>query len=171
VTENPYAAPPTISDAEFGPAEMQIASQRRRFLNFIVDSIIARILAEAAGFGVGIAYGVWRAMIGRPVTQADLPNLWIAGFVVGTMVVVGYYLTTEGLFQRSLAKFLTGTIVVDTRGGRPTFKQTLGRSFARLIPFEPFSFFGGPNPVGWHDSLSGTRVVRRVEPTRRTAAD
>jgi uncharacterized RDD family membrane protein YckC len=76
------------------------------------------------------------------------------------MAFVAYFLATEGLFQRSLAKFLTGTIVVDTEGRRPTFKQTLGRSFACLIPFEPFSFLGGSNPVGWHDSLSGTRVVR-----------
>ena len=30
---------------------------------------------------------------------------------------------------------------------------------ARFIPFEPFSFLGGGGN-GWHDSLSGRRVVR-----------
>jgi hypothetical protein len=37
----------------------------------------------------------------------------------------------------------------------------LGRSAARSIPFEPFSFLGG-QPTGWHDRLSETRVVRKA---------
>ena len=44
-------------------------------------------------------------------------------------------------------------------GRTPRFPQILGRSLARLIPFEAFSFFGALG-VGWHDSFSNTRVIR-----------
>jgi hypothetical protein len=42
---------------------------------------------------------------------------------------------------------------------QPTLPHLLGRTFSRIIPFEPFSFLDKNHPVGWHDSLSGTRVV------------
>jgi len=34
-----------------------------------------------------------------------------------------------------------------------------GRTLCRYIPFEPFSFLGN-KPIGWHDSLSKTLVVK-----------
>jgi uncharacterized RDD family membrane protein YckC len=83
----------------------------------------------------------------------------VVGFFLGILVAVGYFVLTEALFQRTLAKFITGTRVVTADGTQPSFGQIVGRSFARMIPFEAFSFLGSPNPVGWHDSLSGTRVV------------
>jgi len=85
--------------------------------------------------------------------------LQLAGFVIRLMVWLGYFVFMESLFQRTLAKLLTGTIVVTENGARPSFAQILGRSFSRLIPFEAFSFLGGNHPVGWHNSLSRTRVV------------
>ena len=91
----------------------------------------------------------------------DKPRSRLArGIIAGGLVVaLGYFAFTEALFQRTLAKFLTGTRVVRADGTRPSFAQILGRSFARFIPFEAFSFLFGSHPVGWHDSLSGTRVV------------
>jgi uncharacterized RDD family membrane protein YckC len=59
---------------------------------------------------------------------------------------------------RTLGKLITRTSVVDAEGRRPTFKQVLGRTFSRIIPFEPFSFFG-KDARGWHDSMSNTFVV------------
>ena len=77
---------------------------------------------------------------------------------MGLLAIVAYFVICETAFQRTIGKLVTGTIVVNEFGGRPCFKQIVGRSFARFIPFEPLSFFG-KEPVGWHDSLSGTRVV------------
>jgi uncharacterized RDD family membrane protein YckC len=83
------------------------------------------------------------------------------GYLLGITMLLGYYIVMEGMFQRTIGKMITGTRVVRIDGGRPSLGQVVGRTFARLIPFEAFSFLGGNGyPVGWHDSLSGTRVVR-----------
>ena len=70
---------------------------------------------------------------------------------------MGYYCFFEGIWGRTPGKFLIGTKVVDEEGDPPSFGQIVGRSACRLIPFEPFSFFGAR---GWHDSISHTYVVR-----------
>jgi uncharacterized RDD family membrane protein YckC len=74
----------------------------------------------------------------------------------------------EWLTGRSLGKLATGTRVIAAEGGPPSFARVLGRTLARFIPFEAFSFLTDRDgrPVGWHDSLSRTRVVRvRPRPT------
>lgn len=70
-----------------------------------------------------------------------------------------YYVFFESLTGRTPGKLLTGTRVVDEQGQKPSFGQILGRSLARMLPFEPLSFFGAENR-GWHDSLSKTYVVK-----------
>ena len=60
--------------------------------------------------------------------------------------------------QRTLAKFITGTKVVTAKRDRPSIGQILGRTLSRYIPFEAFSCLDR-RPIGWHDSLSGTRVI------------
>jgi uncharacterized RDD family membrane protein YckC len=70
-----------------------------------------------------------------------------------------YYILMEGIFGRTLGKLITGTVVVDGFGNKPSFGKIIGRSFARLIPFEAFSFLGSTGR-GWHDSLTDTYVVK-----------
>jgi uncharacterized RDD family membrane protein YckC len=80
--------------------------------------------------------------------------------LLGLLTVLFYYIGMESLFGKTFGKFITRTRVVNSAGGPPSFGQVVGRSLARFIPFEAFSFFGGKgHPVGWHDSLSNTRVV------------
>jgi len=68
-----------------------------------------------------------------------------------------YYLFFEGFFQATPVKFLTGTRVVHSETlEKPRFSQIAGRSLARHIPFDAFSFLG---TTGWHDSASNTSVV------------
>jgi uncharacterized RDD family membrane protein YckC len=73
-----------------------------------------------------------------------------------------YYTFMESTLGRSLGKLITGTKVINLEGKRPKPLTILGRSFARLVPFEPFSFFG--NERGWHDRWSDTRVVDMRKP-------
>jgi uncharacterized RDD family membrane protein YckC len=74
-----------------------------------------------------------------------------------------YYGVPEHLWGKSFGKLITRTFVMSTDGGRPSGAQIFRRTLCRFIPFEPFSIlFGGEYPVGWHDSLSGTRVVNKA---------
>lgn len=68
-----------------------------------------------------------------------------------------HYVLFEAIFGRTPGKLITGT---RTRvvTAKPGFGQIIGRRFARLVPFEPFSFLVSSG--GWHDRWSGTRVVR-----------
>lgn len=77
---------------------------------------------------------------------------WVGG-------IIFYYLFFEGLFGRTLGKFITGTRVVATDDRKPNFGQIFGRTLVRLVPFEVFSFMG-TDPQGWHDKWSGTMVVQ-----------
>jgi uncharacterized RDD family membrane protein YckC len=146
--------PEIITDRVSAPA-----SRGKRFINLIVDNIVIQVLSTVAGVVLGVIYGAFLVASGGTISQDDEAILNLVGFAVGVLVAVSYFVVMEALFQRTIAKFLTGTRVVTPDGGRPSFGQIVGRSFARLIPFEAFSFLGSANPIGWHDSLSGTRVV------------
>jgi uncharacterized RDD family membrane protein YckC len=84
----------------------------------------------------------------------------LVDYLISFAVFLLYYISQELLFGQTLAKRITNTKVVRTDAAPLTAGQVIGRTFARAIPFEPFSFFGSNGfPIGWHDSLSGTRVV------------
>lgn len=143
-TRNPYAAPQADVHAaqtfESGD-EVVDASLGLRFANFALDSIFRIVALVALG-----------------AIMAAVPNESIR-LTVTMIALVGYHVIFETLTGRTPAKYLTGTRVVDQMGGKASFLQILGRSAARFLPFEPFSFLGSSHR-GWHDSLSRTRVVR-----------
>jgi uncharacterized RDD family membrane protein YckC len=147
-SQNPFQSPlaPTFLDntAQEKPI---VASQGQRFLNLLVDQVCC--------FALSFCIGIVLAVLGAQEVLESVPNL-----LFGMAIMLVYYIPQEMLFGRTIAKLLTGTKVVAIDGSTATFGQILGRTFARMIPFEAFSYFGGKQPVGWHDSLSGTRVVR-----------
>lgn len=156
MSRSPYAPPASSYIPQSKPGKFELASKGQRFANFFVDGIIVRIIS----FCFGLALGVVFLATGQPLEALDEPAFDIIAFLIGLCVVIGYYFVTELALDKTLAKFLTGTRVVSENGGKPTAGQILGRSAARLIPFEPFSVLFHSEGIGWHDSLSGTRVVR-----------
>jgi|ERR1051326_3275697 uncharacterized RDD family membrane protein YckC len=123
----------------------RLASQGKRFANSLIDGLAIYGLAFIAGMLLGVTGNV------EIMREPMMPNL------IGFLLVMCYYIIAEGFFGRTIGKAVTRTRVVDASGGPPSFGQVVGRSFSRLIPFEAFSFLA--NPVGWHDSISGTYVI------------
>jgi len=157
---NPYMSP--ISEEPTGSADLDalagglpIASQGKRFLNYIIDHILVQVLSGAAGY----LFGSLTVRANPQMTSDDVAAMQVGGFIIGLLIAIAYYLVMELACQRTIAKFITGTRVVTVDGGTPTFGQILGRTLSRMVPFEPFSFLFGQPPVGWHDSWSGTRVI------------
>ncbi len=75
------------------------------------------------------------------------------------LLYLAYCILLEGVFYRTIGKFITGTIVLSTKTyEKPSFGQIFRRSFSRLIPFEALSFIS-EKPWGWHDSISDTMVT------------
>lgn len=123
-----------------------LASTGNRLANYFLDSIGLNILM----YFIMFLFGGAASVMGEEIL--------LVAVVAVLLCVPGYYIGFEYLLGKTPAKFLTKTKVVDMNGQKPTIGAIVGRSFARMIPFEPFSFLGS-RPVGWHDSLSGTRVV------------
>lgn len=158
---NPYAAP-SASGADPFSADMQLtsgpphASQNKRFANYFIDNIVLRILA----LGVGLVFGfLWAMSNGGGVNPNDEIMFDVIGFLVGILSTLTYYAALEAIFGVTLGKLITGTRVVHTDGSRASVSQILGRSLARMIPFEPLSYLFGDKTLGWHDTMSNTKVV------------
>lgn len=142
--DSPYAPPASRLDT--GPPEKErLASTGQRFADYLVDYVTMVVLYVVLGSVTGVLDGQTR---GESV-------------LLSSVLFLFYYAVLESLFGTTVGKLLTGVRVVSEDGGEPSLAQILGRTFARMIPFEPFSLLGGQGrPVGWHDSLSRTRVIR-----------
>ncbi|QEG22526.1 RDD family protein [Mariniblastus fucicola] len=154
VVSNPY-----IQTLPKGPAagskpkgqsgkRLRNASLGKRFGTNFIDGLFMQLLGVPIGMGCGFVL---------PPEIAPLIAL-----LLSMVFFLGYYILLEATCGRTIGKMLFGTKVVSEDGSRATFLQVVGRTFCRMIPFEPFSFFfgdTGSGPSGWHDSLPGTRVI------------
>ena len=148
---NPYAAPSNSQHESHEPLPGVIvpAGQGARFLNLIIDYFVQ--------FGISFAFGVIVVVI-RGQAGVDFIDSTPV-IVIGTTILLLYYFVCEATTSRTLGKLITGTKVVNANGGKASLGQIAGRTFARLIPFEAFSFLGTPTR-GWHDSLPKTFVIK-----------
>ena len=154
--DNPYRSPASAVAEVHAAQAMVDAGKWRRFFNLVLDQIAIIVVVFAMTLIAVVAGG-------------DAALEWIEGMgfwreqLLGIGLMVAYYSVMEGLFGLTIGKWITGTRVVDERGGPPSWRQAVLRSLARLIPFEAFSvLFGEDGAVrGWHDSLPRTRVVMR----------
>ncbi|MFP9114026.1 RDD family protein [Flavobacterium sp. RHBU_3] len=125
----------------------------KRFLNFLLDIIFYYIIIFIIGF-----IAAFFTYLGIYKPYEILSDEGPLGTMARVSVFLLYYFVFEALTGRTVAKFITGTIVVNEFGEKLSVTQVLGRTFSRLIPFDAFSFFGTPSR-GWHDSIPNTYVV------------
>lgn len=123
------------------PPAYVVASGLKRFLNHLIDFIFILIILIVSDI---IIY-----VIGVP------DSLY---FFINVIIMVDYYVMFEAFLGKTIAKFITGTRVILENGGRPGFGTIVIRTLCRFIPFEALSFLT-EHPVGWHDSISNTRVI------------
>ncbi len=154
MSNNPYQAP-SASILTEDTSGFKDAGKGKRFLNALIDGLLFQVIAVGVGFALGASGKVTAEQIEAVESNALMLNL------ISILIWVAYYVLMEHGMGTTVGKLITGTRVVSRNGGRPTLKQIAGRSFARLIPFEAFSFLGS-GPGGWHDSLSRTRVVLKA---------
>ncbi|WP_269234551.1 RDD family protein [Flavobacterium flavigenum] len=134
-----------------------LASSGSRFLNYILDIVVIIALIFALSF----IFAVLASLLDLNEFLLWMGNLsdW-EGQLIFVVISIFYYSLTEGLFGRSLGKLITGTVVVDENGVKPSFGVILKRTLCRFIPFDVFSFLGSR---GWHDSISETYVVNKKD--------
>lgn len=134
-----------------------LVSGGQRFLNYLLDNIFILALI----FLLAIFLGFFGALLGLNGLANWMDSIGdLEGRILFILFTIIYYTVTEGLFGRSLAKLITGTIVVDENGEKPDFGTILKRTLCRIIPFDGLSFLGSSGR-GWHDSMSDTYVVNK----------
>ena len=146
---NPYSPPQSGVFTAPEPLEIVPAERWRRLVTYVIDSFAFFFLAAIVG--ALLALGVGDEAVERLEGVPD--------FVLTQALVLVYYAALEGATGRTVGKLLMGTRVVNEDGNPPSFRQILGRTLARLIPFEALAIFGEEIRT-WHDSLANTYVVK-----------
>jgi len=137
-------------------AEVKFVDGFPRFGHFLLDRVFFYIFATI----LGIVLGIVLVVIHR-TSFLDDPDFKIFDTLFSWLILQPlFYFIFEASMQSSPAKAILGRIVVDEYGNKPTAKQILIRSFARAVPFEAFSCLGSR---GWHDTWSGTFVIRKKD--------
>ncbi len=134
-------------------------SDRDRFLNCIIDFFFIFFSIFIVTIFVIITGNIF---------QWDIYNGWVEIMIklgmLGAYIsfAIVYYLVFEGLFGRTMGKIITGSIVVNENGLKPSFGVICIRTLCRLIPFDALSFLGKSERI-WHDSISKTYVVEKKD--------
>lgn len=145
-----------MSNSTYVLDDKLLASTGQRFLNYILDTIAVLALV----FCISFLLAITGALLGFTGILTWLENVGtLEERLIFILITVVYYLITESLFGRSLGKVITGTVVVDENGIKPSFGTIFKRSLCRIIPFDGLSFLGSGR--GWHDSISDTYVVNK----------
>ncbi|OMQ10950.1 RDD family protein [[Flexibacter] sp. ATCC 35103] len=130
------------------------ASDRRRFANCFLDFFFGYFTLFISGLVVVIVGNIF---------NLDVFSIWeniVFNYMYSVLFffIMFNYLLLEYFFGRSFGKLMTGTVVVNKNGLKPTFGAILIRTLCRLIPFDALSFLGKSGRI-WHDALSATYVV------------
>jgi uncharacterized RDD family membrane protein YckC len=142
--ESPYAPPQAPLQPERGvPPREELASRGQRFLDSVIDGWALIFLT-----------------IPFSVIAGSLDLGGAGSFALLIFINLGYYFGLELALGVTAGKLLTGVRVVSEDGKPASAGQIAIRTLARVIPFEALSFLFRSHPVGWHDSLSRTRVIR-----------
>jgi GNAT superfamily N-acetyltransferase/uncharacterized RDD family membrane protein YckC len=130
------------------------ASHSQRIGNLLLDTFVMLLIVFLVTyFGIKTENKTILSFVSNLYFLRAFPYNFILSFC--------YYTLFEFLFSRSLAKYITGTLIVDYRGEKPDFMAFVLRSLSRFIPFESISFLW-PFGRGWHDMISKTYVVDKM---------
>lgn len=138
-----------------------IANKGLRFANYIVDYLF--ILALTTFLTMGYILFSESSDYDSNTILSGIGNMnRLEEYLFGLLITIPYYILMETITARTLGKYLTGTIVVDNEGNKPSIETLIKRSFCRAIPFNALSFLGEKSR-GWHDSITETYVVNKRE--------
>ncbi len=128
--------------------DSNVAGSGIRFLNYIIDFIVAYLLVLV----VYIILGLFITSSYDDILAAFLT------LIIAFGTFLSYYAFMEIKFQKTIGKFITKTKVVKMDGNKPSTSEIITRTLCRLIPFDGISYLFVKN--GLHDYLSKTKVIK-----------
>ena len=137
------------------------ASVGQRFLNYLIDCLLMQ-------YGLSFITGIVIAKIMLAISPQTAYNWFVerkdsidvlaSFYLIAIVNFLIYYTICEKAFKgKTLGKLITGTKAIREDGQDLSFRNAFLRSLSRIVPFEPFSAFGG---YPWHDSWTKTMVIK-----------
>ena len=133
---------------EFKVQNYLLASKQKRFLNWIIDTVIMQIIVRLTVSFIN------SSVILDKLASLDL----IQRYLFWSIIAFIYYGISEVFLSRSPAKYFTKTIVVMEDGSKSSSIAILARTALWIFPLEPLTFLRG-RTLGLHDEYSKTFVV------------
>lgn len=132
----------------------------QRFYHLVIDTVIMLLLL------VPMLLGPLRFYAEHVDSLRQFTQHKEAFYVIFFIFQLLFYFVCEAFLHTTPGKLLTRTRVVHEDPSYPLTKGRVAlRTICRTIPFNPLSFVFAW--VGWHDSVSRTRVVKEVEQKHR----
>lgn len=146
-----------MENGQFRVTNDMMATQGQRLANYFIDLLVQYGLT----FGLGFVLAALALFLGFDGFLNWLTTIdKLTEYLFGVVMLILYYSFFEILFARSVAKYITKTVVVMADGSKPSAGTIVKRTFCRIIPFNHLSFLGNSGR-GWHDSISDTYVVKK----------
>ena len=159
VSHTPHHSPSRETRA---PIPIVCVSGGTRILNLVIDTAACFVLSFILCMIIILPFVVLTDSSSTSRSEKDT-LFYLLMCLIMMLTPPLYYVIFEGIWGRTLGKMVSGTIVVYEYGRKANFGQVLGRTLARLIPFDWVSCFGSQSRA-WHDSIAGTYVVENRRP-------
>ena len=136
--------------------KIQVVTGWLRFAHYLIDALIIGVVVFGFNFLLIQFFSVELSSNfgGNGFYLRFIPS------IDNIVITVVYYFLCEKFMQRTIGKFATNSVVIDQYAETPNDGSLIGRSFSRLVPFEPLSCL---SDRGWHDTWSKTYVVTTQE--------
>jgi len=128
-----------------------LVSRKKRLINFLLDIVFVLTIASLFELMISYIFGINLDSQDFNTTNA-LVKIMDYGFIVF------YYILLESIWGKTIAKYITKTVVVGSDWNTPKFWNIVWRTLCRCIPFDMLSFFWA-TPRWWHDTISKTYVI------------
>lgn len=150
-------------DQSFSPAAgqtVQVIGFGRRFLAYLIDSILLSVISGCLGFGVGMVGAVAASQGSEDAATAINLGVQCLSFLIGVAYFVAFWATTG----QTPGKMALGIKVISTDGSPVSWGKALLRylgyivsSLVLALGFIWIAF--DSQRQGWHDKIAGTYVV------------
>ncbi|MBK6936585.1 MAG: RDD family protein [Chitinophagaceae bacterium] len=135
------------------------ASQGQRFLNWLIDNILLRLIITylTGEVAVQFLFNIAPEYTVRVFSEQSFESYLVSYIIVGFHYIFYYTICEKAFKGYTLGKLITGTRSIGTDGQELTLKDALLRSLSRFVPFEAFSGLGD---APWHDTWTNTTVIK-----------
>jgi uncharacterized RDD family membrane protein YckC len=134
----------------------------RRFFHAFIDSIICFLVYFVFAFIILLFINIFIQLNGKGFFNSDsnTSDIFLVLIIFFSYFINSflYYLFFELIFGRTIGHMISGAIILDEFGQKPSLKKVFIRTISRYVPLDFISAFENR---AWHDQWSDTLVLHK----------